>query len=306
VKHPTVVTVVVPCWNRAEYLRPTIDSILGQDYPHIECIVVDAGSQDDTVDILKSYGDRIRWVSEPDEGHANAINKGWQLGSGEVLAWLNADDLWDTPGAAGTAVEFLRDHPDVGVVFGECDLIDKAGCPAGHTRRLEWNLEFAVVECDHIITQPAAFLRRSVVEEVGWLDESFYQKKDHEMWLRMALVSEIAYVPVVLAHERNIRGLSFEVETIARSCAQVTKKFYSLPNVPESLRKKRRRAMSNSYLRGAEYAFVAGPDLNQMIEQLCYAALADPMNSRRVFGQARWMLAHARRKILAQGRAPLR
>jgi len=297
---PWVLSVVVPCWNRAEYLRPTIDSILGQDYPHIECIVVDAGSEDGTVEILESYGDRIRWVSEPDEGHANAINKGWHTSRGEVLAWLNADDIWDTPGAAGKAVAFLQGHPDVGVVYGECGIIDASGRRVGKTLQLDWDLEYAVVHCHHCLTQPAAFLRRSVVEEVGWLDESFYQKKDHELWLRMALASRIVRIEELLAHERNVPGLSFDGETAAPACPQVTRAFYSLPNVPKSLRKQRRRAMSNSYRRGAEYALVGGPLLPIIHKYMFCAALADPTNIRGVLGHYLYLLRESRLRIRAQ------
>ncbi|HEY3248887.1 MAG TPA: glycosyltransferase, partial [bacterium] len=87
-------SVVVPCLNRAGYLAQTIDSILAQDYPHLECVVVDGGSTDGTVDLLRSYGEAVRWVSEPDRGHADAINKGWQMSRGTILAWLNADDVY--------------------------------------------------------------------------------------------------------------------------------------------------------------------------------------------------------------------
>src|SRR5689334_23085686 len=84
-----LVTIVVPCRNREQYIGSTIDSILGQDYSNIECIVVDAASTDGTIDVIKSYGDRVRWISRPDRGAFDAINEGWKMGKGEILAWLN-------------------------------------------------------------------------------------------------------------------------------------------------------------------------------------------------------------------------
>ncbi len=276
------VSVVVPCLNRAEFLRPTIESILSQDYPSIECIVIDGGSTDGTIEILESYGDRIRWVSEPDTGHANAINKGWRMGRGELLAWLNADDIWEKPGAARTAVECFRQHPDVGVVYGDCGVIDLNGEEVGPCYLREWDLEYAVLNCDHCIPQPAAFVRRSVVEQVGWLNEAFYQKKDHELWLRIALVSRIVHIPRLLAHERNIRGLSFDARTAAPACLQVTREFFSLPDVPASLRARRRRALSNSYLMGAEYALSGGPLWGTILAYTIYAGVTDPTNARHV------------------------
>lgn len=294
-----LVTVVVPCRNRAEFLRPTIESILAQDYPHIECIVVDACSTDGTVDILRSYGDRIRWVSEPDEGHANAINKGWRMGNGEVLAWLNADDLWETPSTARQAVEYLAGHPEVGVVYGTCGVVDADGRDQGECYSQPWDLEYAVLNCDHCIPQPAAFLRRSVVERVGWLNERFYQKKDHELWLRIGLVSQITQVPDRWALERDIRGLSFDARTAAPACPQVTTEFFAQPGVPDVLRSRRRRAMSNAYLMGAEYALVGGPVWGIIVEYLLRAAWADPTNLRRVAGRGRYLV----RTALRTGRA---
>lgn len=278
---------VVPCLNRGEFLRPTIDSILEQDYPAVECIVVDGGSQDETISILQSYGDRIRWVSEPDTGHANAINKGWRMGKGEILAWLNADDVWETPGAATVAVDYLQSNPTVGVVYGDCGVIDVKGNHVGPCYLQEWDLEYAVLNCDHCIPQPAAFMRRSMVKQVGWLNEDFYQKKDHELWLRIALVAEIRHVPKLLAHERNVPGLSFDARTAAPACAQVTREFFAQPGVPDSLLGQRRRAMSNSYLMGAEYALSGGPRWGIILAYTIYAGVVDPTNVGRVVGRLR-------------------
>lgn len=118
-EHP-LVTVVVPCLNREHFLVPTIESVLQQDYPYIECIVVDGGSTDGTIDVLKRYEGQIRWVSEPDNSAADAINKGWQMSKGEILAWLNADDIWAVPSAVSQVVEYLQTHPGVDVVYGDC------------------------------------------------------------------------------------------------------------------------------------------------------------------------------------------
>src|SRR5256714_7335185 len=217
------VSVVIPCFNRADLLKPTIESVLQQDYPNVECIVVDAASKDGTVEILESYGDRIKWVSEPDEGHADAINKGWRMSSGEILAWLNADDVWDVPRGVSRSVDYLRAHPDVDVVYGDCGQIDMEGNRVGMAYLKEWDLEYAVENCDHCIPQPASFIRRSILERVGWLDTSFYQKKDHELWLRIGTVGTIAYLPALLAHARNQEGLSLDGRTAAPACVQVTR-----------------------------------------------------------------------------------
>lgn len=285
-----VISVTIPCLNRAHFLVPTIESVLQQDYPNIECIVMDGGSTDNTIEILKGYEDRITWVSEPDKGHADAINKGWKMSKGDILAWLNADDVWAVPDAARQAVDYLQTHPEVDVVFGACGSIDGDGNLVGMSYLHEWDLEYAVEYCDHCIPQPAAFVRRDIVERVGWLDPDFYQKKDHELWLRIGLAGRIRHLPMLFANERNVKGLSFDGRTAAPACVQVTRKFYSLPGISPALLQKQRRAVSNSYLRGAEYAWFGGQLWSIVRRYLWRAFLCDPSNSVRVTRALLWYL----------------
>ena len=273
-----LVSVVIPCLNRASFLVPTIESVLQQDYPYIECIIIDGGSTDGTVDILKSYGDRVKWVSEPDNGHADAINKGWQMSQGEILAWLNADDVWVVPNGVQEAVSFMQAHPEVDVAYGVCGTIDAEGALVDLSHLHEWDLVYAVEYCDHCIPQPSAFIKRDILEKVGWLDTDFYQKKDHELWLRIGLVGKIQHFPRLVAHARNIKGLSFEGESAAAACIQLTNKFFLLPDVPENLQKKKKRALSNSYLRGRYYA-LAGDCHGRLIWTYTLRAITtDPSN----------------------------
>ncbi|MFC1869963.1 glycosyltransferase family 2 protein [Chloroflexota bacterium] len=278
-----LVSVVIPCLNRAHFLVPTIESVLQQDYPNIECIVVDGVSTDGTIEVLHRYGDRITWVSEPDRGHSDAINKGWKMSQGEVLAWLNADDVWVVPNAVSEVVAYLEAHPEVDLVYGETGVIDADGNEVESIHRREWSLDFAVEHCQHVIGQPAAFIRRCILEKVGPLDTNFYQKKDHELWLRIGLVGKIQHIPVFLANIRNVQGLSFEGKTAAPACVQVTKKFYSLAGIPETLKKKRKRAMSNSYLRGMEFAFPGGRLWCIIFSYALRAAMTDRSNAYNAF-----------------------
>lgn len=287
-----IVSVVIPCLNRAHLLVPTIESVLQQDYPHIECIVVDAGSTDGTVEVLKSYGDRIKWVSEPDGGHADAINKGWRMSTGEILAWLNADDVWEIPRAVSRAVEYLRANPEVDVVYGDCGDMDLDGNVVGMSYLHKWDLEYAVEYCDHCIPQPAAFLRRRIVEKVGYLDRDFNDsKKDHELWLRIGLVGTIHYLPVLFAHARNGPGyMASRGDITARACVRLTRKFFTLPDVPERIRKKKRRAISNAYLKGLDYAFSDGGHWSTMVACALRAITSDPTNTHRAVGRLKYYL----------------
>lgn len=275
---PTV-SVVVPCRNRAHYLEETIESILSQDYPAIECVVVDGASSDGSVAILERYGDRIRWTSEPDAGPFEAINKGWALASGSIVAWLNADDRW-APGAVRSAVEYLQAHPDVDVVYGHCAGVDRAGRTVWYGRARPWDLERAVVDCDHIIDQPAAFMRRSAVERVGGVQH--YWTHDHDLWIRMALAgSRFAAIPVHFADGRIDQGnAGMDPLRILPAKVALVERALANPLLPAHIRRQRRRALSNAHVRGFHYLKPARPrDWLLGARVLARALRADPANA---------------------------
>ena len=275
-----MVSVVVPCLNRASLLAPTIDSIVKQQYPNIECIAVDGGSTDGTVDILRNYGDKVRWVSEPDNGHADAINKGWKMSKGEILAWLNADDCYVLPDAIAKAVAYLQENPDVDVVYGDSVTIDSIGNRTSDViRPRKWDLTYAVRYCYYTIPQPSSFMRRRILERVGWLDPEFRYGKDHELWLRIGLVGTIKYVPILFAYVRDCPGISQQLET-SRSKVRLTEKFFSNPDLPPPFNARRfqRVALSNSYLVGSLYIWKGGRCLRQFLKYLLRAFATDPVN----------------------------
>jgi len=180
----TLVSVVITTFNGARFLRDAIESVLSQEYANIECIVVDAASTDGTQAILATYGDRITWISRPDREAFDAINEGWRMSKGEVLAWVNSDDVWEE-GAAGFAAQYFEDHPEVDVLYGMCGGIDEEGKLTAEFPARRWDLYFAVKYCDPIIYQAASFIRRSTIEEVGYLYTDW--SLDHDLWLRIAL-----------------------------------------------------------------------------------------------------------------------
>jgi glycosyltransferase involved in cell wall biosynthesis len=247
-----LVSVVIPCRNTGQYLTQAIESVLQQDYPRIECIVMDGASTDNTVEILRRYEDRLRWQSAPDRGPQDAINKGWQLCRGEILTWLNADDLW-APGAVSTAVAYFLEHPEADVVYGDCGLIGPAGEFYATMRVSEWDLGYAVEHCDHIIHQAASFIRREILERVGWLQDKLCH--DHDLWLRISLAGgKLQRIPALLAFARdrseNLGNRSDEVIALK---VGLTEKFFAQPNLPPELARLRRRAISNAYLRCVEF-----------------------------------------------------
>jgi glycosyltransferase involved in cell wall biosynthesis len=193
------VTIVTPSFNQGRFIRSTIESVLGQDYPHIEYLVMDGGSTDETVPILRSYGDRLTWVSERDRGQAEAINKGWRRGRGSILAYLNSDDTY-FPGAVAKAVAALEANPDAGAVYGEGYHDDENGRVI--ERYPTEPFEPARLADTCFICQPTVFVRRHLVERLGYLDESRRYCMDYDLWIRLARISHFVYVPDYLAATR--------------------------------------------------------------------------------------------------------
>jgi glycosyltransferase involved in cell wall biosynthesis len=188
-----LVTVITPSYNQAQYLEETICSVLSQDYPHLEYIIVDGGSTDGSQEIIRKYADRLAWwVSEKDSGQADAINKGFARATGEIVAWLNSDDLY-RPGAIAAAVAELVRHPECGMVFGDVVSIDAGGQPFNIMTFGDWGLEDLLQF--RIIGQPAVFLRRAVLERAGYLDLSYNLVLDIELWMRVAQQAPIQHVP---------------------------------------------------------------------------------------------------------------
>ena len=191
---PPLVSIITPSFNQAAYLPAAIESVLAQDFPSIEYGIVDGGSSDGSLEIIQSYGDRLTWwVSEPDAGQTAAINKGFGRARGEVFAWLNSDDVY-APGAVRAAVEFLTNHPEVGMVYGDADYVDDAGKTLGRFPAAQTDARRLRRGYVHI-PQQAAFFRARLWRMVGPLDESFRFAMDYDLWVRLAALAPIAYHP---------------------------------------------------------------------------------------------------------------
>jgi glycosyltransferase involved in cell wall biosynthesis len=195
-----LVTIVTPSFNQARYLEQTIRSVLDQDYPNIEYLIVDGGSTDGSVDIIRRYASRLAWwVSEKDSGQSDAVNKGLQRATGDVIGWLNSDDLYQ-PGAVRAAVETLQNHPEAGAVYGDALAIDEAGKTFNRMRARQYDLVNLLAF--NIICQPAAFIRRPVLQRVGQLNKDYHLLMDVLMWIEIARISPLVYVPQVWAAAR--------------------------------------------------------------------------------------------------------
>jgi glycosyltransferase involved in cell wall biosynthesis len=193
-------TIVTPSFNQAIYLEQTICSVLDQAYPNLEYIIVDGGSSDDSVELIKRYEKHLAWwVSEPDRGQAEAINKGMARATGEFTAWINSDDYY-LPGAFEQAVKSLQEWKDAGLVFGDVQAVNAIGKPIKLLQYGHWGL--AELMSFHIIGQPGVFMRRSVFEQAGGVDEQYHYMLDHQLWLRIASRAQMVYVPETWAAAR--------------------------------------------------------------------------------------------------------
>lgn len=195
------ISLVTPSYNAAPYLRAAIESVLSQDYPHIEYLVMDGGSTDGTRALLEEYGDRIRWVSARDEGQADAIARGFEKTSGTILGWLNADDTL-RPGAVRTAVEAFQAHPEAVLVYGNADFIDAEDRFIGPCTVVEPFSRPRLLNYGDYIIQPAAFFSRRSYDEAGGLDKSLHWAMDWDLWLRLVRCGEVVYVEQPLASYR--------------------------------------------------------------------------------------------------------
>ncbi|MBK8419709.1 glycosyltransferase family 2 protein [Candidatus Villigracilis saccharophilus] len=186
-----LVSIITPSFNQAAYLEQTILSVLNQDYSNIEYMVLDGASTDNSVDIIKKFENRLSyWVSEKDNGQADAINKGLDRAKGEIVAWLNSDDYY-LAGTVSSAVKIFEEHPHVVLVYGNMLAVDEHGKTFNTLNYKQLTLEDLL--CFQIIGQPAVFMRRSALNDIR-LDPDLHFLLDHYLWIQIARRGNILHV----------------------------------------------------------------------------------------------------------------
>lgn len=292
-----LVSIVSPSLNQAQFLEQAIQSVLGQGYQRLEYIIVDGGSTDGSVDIIRRYADRLAWsVSELDTGQAEAINKGLRRARGEIVAWLNSDDVY-LPGAVAEAVRAFQAYPEAGLVFGNVLAIDEAGRTLNLLRYGDWNL--ADLMAFRIIGQPAVFLRRSALEQAGSLDTSYHYLLDHELWLRMAQVSGMRYLPKTLAAARYhlaAKNIAHPME-FAQEVQRIASWMESQPALADLLAKNRKCIQAGRHSLSAFY-LVEGGESRLAMEEYKRAFAAHPPTVLRAWKR----VAYAMLNLLGLGR----
>jgi glycosyltransferase involved in cell wall biosynthesis len=178
------ISIVTPSYNQGQFLEETIRSVLLQGYPNLEYIIVDGGSTDGSVDIIRKYEPWLaHWESEKDRGQSHAINKGFQRATGKIVAWLNSDDFY-YPSALSHAAEQFRQNPAAGLVYGNCDLVDEGGAFL-RVKGGSWDYERLLGQV--YFGQPATFINPLGLSDAGDLDESLHIPLDWDLWLRIGM-----------------------------------------------------------------------------------------------------------------------
>jgi glycosyltransferase involved in cell wall biosynthesis len=219
-----LVSIITPSYNQGIYIEDAILSVKNQTYPHIEHIIVDGASTDNTLEILKRYEDvyNLRWISEPDQGQTDAVNKGFKLAQGEIIGWINSDDALFDIRTIRTVVQYFKLHDKVDVIYGDAVRIDENNLITRILKSINFNYNFLKKNC--FIRQPAAFFRRTVIETFE-LDLRYNFAMDYDFWIRAAQNHRFQYVKDILGvdrHHANRKIVAQEAEVLeeARSISQ--------------------------------------------------------------------------------------
>lgn len=296
-----LVSLITPSYNQGQFLEQTIHSVIKQDYPKIEYLVIDGGSTDQSIEIIQKYGSRITyWVSEPDKGQAEAINKGLALAKGEIIGWLNADDML-LPGTIQLAVETFQKNPEVDVFYGHLERIDDNGqlvpTPTLPKDRVTFSKQLVIGEC--LVNQPGSFWRKEIMDRVGLLNPDLHYVLDYEYWIRLALEGAIFHrVSNTVAYFRLSHSSKTVIQTaqMAREQLEILERTLHLEGLPvktglsqQQIDQQARHAKSRICLH-ASYGSLKKQKWGQAIHWLWLGMKHDPF----VMFERRWFtLAYA-------------
>lgn len=196
-----LISFIIPSYNHGRFLERTLDSIAAQGLPEyeFEILVFDGGSTDDTCEILRTHALKPTWVSRKDKGQSDAINQGFTAAHGEIIAWINSDDIY-LPGALEKVIHAFQTEPKVRVIYGRALLIDEADNPLGEYPVEHWNYDKLANTC--FLCQPAVFFRRDIIKQYGLLDDSLHYAMDYEYWLRIGRDNPFRLIDTPLAASR--------------------------------------------------------------------------------------------------------
>jgi glycosyltransferase involved in cell wall biosynthesis len=242
-----LVTVITPTYNRAEYLEETIKSVLSQDYPNIEYIILDDGSTDNSAEIIKKYLKKVIWETHKNIGEVPTVNKGLAMAKGEIITVVNSDDPL-LPGAIKSAVTFMQKNPKIIVVYGDWVNIDENGHTIEEFKTLDYSYEY-MIRTHNCLIGPGAFFRKIVVERLKGRDTKFKYVSDFDFWLRAGLIGAFARIPRILSTSRIHSGqATFEHRSFSMAIDHILilNKIFGLPNIPPHIKKLKPQAYESA------------------------------------------------------------
>ena len=233
-----LVSVIVPSYNQGKFIRQTLESILVQNYRPIEIVVIDGASQDETLEVLRSFGNtpELNWVSEPDRGVVDAVNKGFARVRGDILAIQSSDDCY-IPGAIGRVVREFRAQPDLGLIYGDTVKVDEHGTELLRARIGPYSLENLFL-IKTWIPQPSAFFRRELLETLGGWDERIPYAPDTDLWIRMAFRTKVCKLDEFLS-QRRVHGAQRDLQArnIVRDYARMIEQSLDIRHASTGLKR---------------------------------------------------------------------
>lgn len=247
-----LVSILTPAYNRASYLDETIRSVLNQNYTNLDYIVLDDGSTDNTMEVIRKYEATVRYVSHENMGETRTVNKGFAMAQGEIIGIVNSDDPL-LPGAIAAAVDLMTRRPEVVVVYPDWYVIDSAGRKVDVRTTAEYSYK-KMVRWHDCLPGPGAFFRKALVEQIGGRDAQFRYVADFDFFLRAGLVGPFARIPRTLATFRwHDGGASTKNKGIrmAEEHLRLVDKFFAIPALPREVADLRLEAYSHAYYAAA-------------------------------------------------------
>lgn len=245
------ISIVTPSLNQGQFIEETIRSVLLQGYPDLEYIIIDGGSKDASIQEIEKYSNWLHyWVREPDKGQANAINKGFKRTTGEIVAWLNSDDYYEKNALMHIANKFADEQNDF--VYGDTRIVDESGRVICHFLAKDFSYQDELFY--NYVPQQSCFWKRSVFNEIGFLNESYHYTMDYEFWIRCGLSKRFKYSPIYLANSRRhhttksaTQPISFGIESV-----RIFESLFESDTFPRQLMRYKNAVMQNKYERLAK------------------------------------------------------
>ncbi len=249
-----LVTIITPAYNRASFLDETVKSVLSQDYPNIEYIVLDDGSKDNTREVMEKYRGQLYFESHDNMGETRTVNKGFQMSKGEIVCVVNSDDPL-RPGAIRAGVHALQDDPEALAAYPDWDEIGPDSALIRQMQLPDYNIENMLVSFN-VAMGPGVFIRRTAIEKYGVRDAGFRYVGDLEFWFRLALHGKFVHIRQFLATHRvhpEAASVTDQGARMADELVRMVEKVYSFENVPVNIRRLRRSVMGHAHFVATHY-----------------------------------------------------